>query len=192
MTIRPGVRINNPCCNKNGSTTVSRVTGSSPRAPPSLQAHRATTVVVDQQLQQTPIACIEAPMINTVQAEGLSNEGLINGSLLPPRTLATSDPAQQAVGNPGRTAARGRNAAAGLRCEGDPDQSGGALDDCFQVVLAVKLQPLDQRTGPQRGAQRSGAGGGPHKGEGRQVEGTGSCCLPLPTVRSRRRSSIAG
>ena len=138
-------------------------------------------MVVDQQLQQTPIAGIEAPMIHAVQAQGLSHQGLINGST----TTATHaghipHPAQQAVGNPGCTAAGGRNAAAGLRCEGDPDQPGGALDDRFQVVLAVKLQALDQaKPVPQRGAQRSGAGGGPHKGEGRQVEGTGSCCAAL-------------
>ena len=49
----------------------------------SLEAHRAATVVVDQQLQRTPITGIEAPMINAVQAQGLSNNCLLYTSPSP-------------------------------------------------------------------------------------------------------------
>ena len=102
-------------------------------------------------------------MVNAVKAQGLPHQSLIDGgSAIPAHAGYIPHPAQQTIGDARRAATGGRNAAAGLWREGHPNQSCSAQHDRFQVVLAVKLQPLNQaETVPQRGAQRSGAGGGP-------------------------------
>ena len=117
-------------------------------------------------------------MVHVVQAAGIhleQGQGLIGqfpgDDPVGAHLGVVAHPAQQAVGDP-RGAAGAAGDLLGPRVlQDDPQDPCRAADDGGQVLHPVELQALDDAEAVAQGrGEQPGPGGGPHQGEGRQVQ----------------------
>ena len=116
-----------------------------------LQADRSTVVMLQQQGEQSAIAGIESAIIHPVQAESLTDQRLIHGFAGTLNRGHVPDPAQKAVSDAWGAATAAGDAGTGPSGEVHPQQTGRAPHDRFEILLAIKLQALNQAEAiPQR------------------------------------------
>jgi ribulose 1,5-bisphosphate carboxylase large subunit-like protein len=108
-----------------------------------VEPNGAAAITVLEQMQQAPVAGIEAAAIHPVQAEGLVHQ---LGTHLAVAAYCghITHPPQQAIGNARRAPAAARHLQGSRSIELDLQQAGRPLHDRLQIIEAVKLQPLDQ------------------------------------------------
>ena len=107
--------------------------------------------MLQQQGEKPAVAGIQSAVIHPVQAESLTDQRLIHGFAGTLNRGHIPDPAQQAVGDAWGAATAAGDAGTGLSGEAHPEQAGRARHDRFEILLAVKLQALNQAEAiPQR------------------------------------------
>jgi hypothetical protein len=108
-----------------------------------VEPNGAAAITVLEQMQQAPVAGIEAAAIHPVQAEGLVHQSGAHPAVTTHGSHITHTP-QQAVGDARRAAAAAGHLQGRSGIELDLEQPGRPLHDRLQILEAVKLQPLNQ------------------------------------------------
>ena len=73
-----------------------------------VQAHRSTSVLLEQQGEKTPVAGIEAAVVDPMQAQGIRHHSRVDHLGRPPNGGDVADASKQPIGDPWcSTAGRG-------------------------------------------------------------------------------------